>query len=144
MNRICHLDLETRGVIDLKKVGAHRYAEDPHTQIILGRYRFDTGKVQGWTGELPPDDLVDHVAEGGRVVAHNAAFERAMWNARVLPLTGVRLRVEQMDCTMARGLAMGLPGALEALGAAVRAEVTKDKDGHKLMLRLCKPKKVIA
>lgn len=146
--RVLHLDFETRGVIDLKKVGAHRYAEDPHTSIILGRYCFEVGQdygdVRGWEGELPPDEVVDHVAAGGMVVAHNAAFERSIWNARILPLTGVPLFIDQMDCTQARGVAAGLPASLEALGSAVRAPITKDKDGHRVMMKLCKPKKVIA
>lgn len=142
-----HLDLETRGIVDLKKVGAHRYAEDRYTSIILGCYGFGHDlrpeDVGGWYGEVPPDEVLEHVEAGRLVIAHSAAFERSMWNARILPLTGVPMLIEQMDCTYARGLAVGLPGPLEHLGAAVRAGIQKDKEGYKVMMRMCKPKKVL-
>lgn len=41
---------------------------------------------------------------------------------------------------MARAAAMGLPQSLEALGEAIGAPVQKDKAGHRLMLKMCKPK----
>lgn len=139
-----HLDFETRGVIDLRKVGAQRYAEDPNTSIILARYCFGSQDVRGWGGELPPLEVLEHVAAGRRVIAHSAAFERSVWNARIYPLTDVRMTIEQMDCTQARGLAMGLPADLDRLGHALRAPITKDKEGYKIMMKLCKPKRVTA
>ena len=41
---------------------------------------------------------------------------------------------------MARAAAMGLPASLENLGAAIDADIQKDKDGHRLMLKMCKPR----
>jgi len=110
-------DIETRSGADLKKVGAHRYAEDPTTEILVD---------------------VSH-GEGAPVIAHNAAFERSVLNAK-----GAKLRPEDMDCTMARAHAVGLPGSLEQLGAVLGCPIQKDRDGHRLMLKLCKPKKVHA
>jgi len=37
---------------------------------------------------------------------------------------------------------MNLPISLDRLGSAINAAVQKDKDGHRLMMRLCKPRKV--
>ncbi len=134
-----HLDVETRSCVDLKKVGAARYAEDPSTRIILGSYRFGDGPVRRWRGEEIPDEVFNHVADGGRVIAHNAMFERSIWNTRVGG-GNVRMLPDQMDCTLARGAAMGLPQSLDALGSALNAPIQKDKDGYRVMMRMCKPK----
>lgn len=138
-----HIDLETRSVSNLTKVGAHRYAEDPTTEIILGSYRFGNGPVKNWRGNTPPDDVLEHVRDGGPIVGHNAAFERSVWNAKV-PGIGhnSRMRPEQQDCTQARGSAMGLPASLDTLGRALELDFKKDKAGHALMMKMCKPRAV--
>ncbi|MFX5225948.1 hypothetical protein ABTC73_20135, partial [Acinetobacter baumannii] len=64
-----------------------------------------------------------------------------IWNAKV-PARWPRLRIEQQDCTMARGLALALPGTLEQLGSALKLPIQKDKDGHRLMLQMCKPRRM--
>ena len=137
MSPVLHLDLETRSAADLKKVGAHRYAEDPTTRILCGSYRFDDGPVKRWIGHRPDYAVIRHIEEGGTVCGHNAIFERSVLNASGA-LGAVSLEPEQQDCTMARGLAHGLPASLDALGTAIKAPITKDKDGHRLMLKLCK------
>lgn len=139
-----HLDKETRSASNLPKVGAHRYAEDPTTSIILARYRFGRETNAGWRGTLPPPEVIEHVRQGGMVKGHNAAFERAMWNNHIAPLTGVYLTIEQQDCTMARAAAMGLPGSLDTLGKALELTFQKDKAGYALMMKMCKPRGVDA
>jgi len=135
--RVLHVDIETRSAADLKKVGAHRYAEDPTTSIICGSYRFDDGPVRRWIGTDLPDEIVEHLSRKfGRMAGHNQQFERALLN-RWLPCL---LEPEQQDCTMSRGLALGLPASLEMMGAALGASVQKDKDGHRLMMQMCKPR----
>jgi DNA polymerase len=146
--RVLHLDFETRSRADLKKVGLHRYAEDPSTEVLVLSWRFDEGGVTRWTrGDSASklDPLVSHIFSGGRVVAHNAAFERTIFNTVLPRQLGVdsywpELQIEQQDCTMARGLAMGLPASLDQLGGAMKTRIQKDKEGHALMLRMCKPK----
>jgi DNA polymerase len=141
MRPVLHIDLETRSAADLKKVGAHRYAEDPSTAIILASYRFDDGPVQRWVGEDPPAEVFEHVAGGGRICGHNQTFERALWNARIAGIGhNSRMQPEQQDCTQSRAAAMGLPHSLDNLGKALTLEFQKDKDGHALMLRMCKPR----
>jgi DNA polymerase len=143
-----HIDFETRSAADLKKVGVHRYAEDPSTEVLVLCWRFDDGPVQRWVKGGDPailEPVLRHIDALGKVVAHNAAFERTIWNVvlrRKLDLLGnwPFLTIEQQDCTMARGLAMGLPATLDQLGSAMRTPVQKDKEGHALMLRMCKPK----
>ena len=41
-----HRDYETRGVLALSKVGAHRYAADPRTEVLCCAYAVDNGPVQ--------------------------------------------------------------------------------------------------
>lgn len=118
MNRpVTTRDIETRSVVNLKKAGVYRYAEHPSTEILCD---------------------VSQGGDGSFILAHNAAFERVMLNAK----KGLNLKPEGMDCTMARALACGLPASLEACGAALGAPVQKDKDGHRLMLKMCKPRSI--
>lgn len=149
--RVLHIDIETRSACDLKKAGAHRYAQDPTTQIILGAYRFDDGPIQQWLGPTPPDEVIDHLVRGGKMVGHNQQFERVCLSERVIyrmptlpgevpKVARLKIKPEQQDCTMARGLALGLPASLETMGSALGAPVQKDKDGHRLMLKMCKPR----
>ncbi len=75
------------------------------------------------------------------MAGHNQQFERAI----LAPYIGNGYpRPEQQDCTMSRAVAMGLPASLDSLGAALRCDITKDKDGHRLMLQMCKPRDVAA
>lgn len=134
-----HLDFETRSAADLRKVGMYRYAENPTTEVICLSYRIGDGPVWRWRpgGSLHRDVAGALVNGDGVFLAHNAGFERVIWNNK---MPYVPLLVGQQDCTMARAAAMGLPASLEALGAAIGASVQKDKAGHALMLRMCRPK----
>lgn len=132
-----HIDFETRSAVDLRKVGMYRYSEDPTTEIICMSWRLGDGPVQRWR----PGDPVPSEIFWSDIIAHNAGFERAIWNAKA-PYGWPELEIPQQDCTMARAAAMGLPASLENLGAAIDADIQKDKDGHRLMLKLCKPKTV--
>lgn len=132
-----HIDVETRSVADLPKAGAYRYAEHPTSEIILFNYRWDDGTEGQWRrGDYVDVRVVEHIRQGGRVVAHNAAFERSQFAA----LLGLDIKIEQMDCTMARAQAVGLPGALFAVGKALALPEVKDMGGHNLMMQMCKPR----
>ncbi len=138
MGDALHLDFETRSAADLKKVGAHRYAQDPTTTILCTSYRFgETGPVKSWLGVEPPAEVFEHVANGGRIVGHNQGFERVIWNA-LIGSGNAAMDPSQQDCTLSRALAMGLPAGLDNLGAALKLTFQKDRDGHNLMLKMCK------
>lgn len=142
-----HIDFETRATVDLKKTGAYRYAEHHDTGVICMSWRVgNDAPIQRWRpGDDDPLELLAHVEQGGTVVAHNAGFERTIWNGvirtRVAP-HWPELRIEQQDCTMARGLALALPASLDQLGRALRTPMQKDKDGHRLMMQMCKPRRL--
>jgi DNA polymerase bacteriophage-type len=140
-----HIDFETHSAVDLKKAGVYRYAEHPSTGVWCMSWGIDDGAKGRWRpGDEDPLELLAWIESGGRVVAHNAGFERIIWNwvirKRICP-HWPELRIEQQDCTMARGLALGLPADLERLGKVLRTPIQKDKDGHALMLRMCKPRR---
>ena len=46
VTHILHRDYETRSQVDLKKVGAHRYAADPSTEVLCMAFAVDDGPVQ--------------------------------------------------------------------------------------------------
>lgn len=141
---VAHLDFETKAVKDLRKTGVYPYAEDLYTDIWGFSYRFDEGPVTQWRHGYPePIAILNHIDQGGKVVAHNAAFERTIWNKvvrRKYP-HWPELKIEQQDCTLARAAAVSHPQGLEALGEAVGSTQRKDDVGHALMLKMCKPRR---
>lgn len=142
-----HLDFETRSPTDLKKSGVYRYAEDPNTMPWGFKYKFDFGPMKEWRPGWPdPVDLLTHVAQGGIVKAHNAAFERTIWNwvirTRICP-HWPELRIEQQDCTMARAATVSHPQSLDKLCQVLETNYRKDKEGHAIMLKMMKPRKFL-
>lgn len=138
-----HMDFETRSPTDLRKSGVYRYVEDPHTKPWGFTYYLDGGPLQRWRlGQLLPRDLCDHIALGGMVKAHNAAFERTMWNVVIrgmFPDAPIML-AEQMDCTMARAAAISHPQDLDKLCTVLQTKERKDKEGHNLMMKMARPR----
>lgn len=147
MNKSLHLDFETRAVIDIK-LGVHKYAEHPATVVLCCAFKFDGEPAFLWEpSQAFPKRVIEHVAAGGRCVAHNMAFDRIVFNhvlRRQMLARGVEipeLHIEQTDCTMVRALALGLPGSLEKLCPALRLPVEKDMTGKVAMMKLCRPQK---
>lgn len=146
--RKAHIDFETGSACNLTKAGVAVYTEDPSTRIWGFAWGFDAITVGVWQPGMPaPSILLQHVQSGGIVVAHNAAFERWIWN-RVLRVkyepTWPELRIEQQDCTMARAAAMTLPQGLDDLAKVLGQKNTKDLEGSKAMKRLMAPRKIHA
>jgi len=141
-----HLDFETYSAADLPVVGLDNYASDPTTGVHCVAWCFGDGQVQligassqGWP-QLP-DEIATHVRNGGTVVAHNAAFELAIWNKVCAPKYGWPiLSPKQMRCTMAQAYAMSLPGSLEKAAAALGIQQNKDMVGARVMMQLARPK----
>lgn len=147
---ILHIDFETFSACELKERGLHNYATDPTTGVHCMAYAFDDGPVNLFSGAaLDPArahgdfrrELEYHIASGGLVYAHNAAFELAIWNNILVPRYGwPSLLPEQCRCTMAMCYAMSLPGALANAAPALGIEQRKDQAGARVMMQLAKPK----
>jgi len=139
-----HIDFETRSPTDLRKSGVYVYAEDPQTDIWGFSWRIGFGPVNRWRPGYPdPIELLNHIAAGGIVVAHGAAFERRIWNyilRRHVPHWPL-LTPQQQDCTMARAAAISHPQDLDKLCRALNTTEVKDRDGHNLMMKMARPRK---
>lgn len=149
----CHLDFETGSPTDLLKSGVYRYAEDPNTRVWGFAYWFtETGTdnvvvpmAQWRPGWRDPHVLLEHIEWGGTVGIHNAAFERTMWNEVLRGTYGLThwpvMEIAQQDCTMSRAASVALPQGLDKLGIALRTPMQKDMEGHKLMMKMAKPRR---
>ena len=137
-----HHDFETASAIDLKKVGVHRYAAHPSTFIWCMGWRLGEGPIEMWRPGAPdPAPLLDHVWRGLPIVAHNAGFERTVWNA-LAPAHWPRISIEQQSCTLARAAVLNLPLGLDSLCIALRLPVRKDAEGSKTMKQMMRPRAV--
>ena len=141
-----HIDFETRSACDLKVAGLDNYAKHPTTDVWCMAFAFDAEGVLLWdqadcADAHDRDGVFHHVKSGSIVVAHNAAFELAIWNNVMVKRYGwPELKPEQVRCTMAMSYAMALPGALENAAAALGLAAQKDMAGSRIMLQLAKPK----
>ena len=142
MNRILRLDTETYSELDIRKVGAYRYAYDDSTEILILTYAFDDEDVVtvDFTedGQFLPKEIVKAFSDPDVLIqAHNSFFDRHILYA----VLGLEAPVERWRDTMVKGYSLGLPGSLEALGsaAATHADNQKMAEGKKLIQRFCKP-----
>ena len=135
------IDFETKSTVDLKKQGLAVYAAHPTTDILCMAYAFGDGEINLWLpGDPAPFNPADY-----EVHAHNANFEWNIWNQVCVQKYGwPELKLENLHCNMAMGKAMGLPASLEKLALALNLDVKKDMRGSRVMLQLCKPRKVHA
>lgn len=146
MTEVAHLDFETYCDLDIRKVGAHRYARHPSCEVLICAWQLP-GMVQPlpWLPrtEPMPARLRAWVLGGGRVGAHNAAFERAVWRwtLRRMHPDCPEVRDAQWVCTAAKAAASGLPRSLEKALKAAGLDVEKDVEGQKLIKVFCSPRK---
>lgn len=151
--RVAHIDFETRSAANLKKCGAYAYFEHPSTDVWLARWCIwpegempPRDALQPWApGDPDPGTLLTHIYEGGRIVAHNAAFERCAWRwlrSRYNLAHWPEVPNAQWDCTLARCAALALPLGLDMATEVLGLPNKKDTAGSSLMMRMAKPRKV--
>lgn len=137
------IDFETRSAVDLKRRGVYNYFDSPTTQPLMASYSIDRGPVKRWRPDQPcPPEIVAHVEAGGMISAHNAAFERLLWQKVLTPRYGwPKAETKQFRCTAATAAAMSLPRDLASLGEALDTSVKKDKEGAALIRFFCMPRR---
>ena len=140
---VCTVDFETRSFLDVRDVGAWRYAEDWTTEIMCMSWNIGNGKTGLWVPwlEFPPE-VLKHIEQGGLFEAHNVQFERAIWMFILRPQYNVPMP-KKWRCTLAACAYRGLPLALDKVGAfeCLNLEIKKDKErGSYLINTLSKPK----
>jgi DNA polymerase len=146
---IVHRDYECRSVADLKKAGAHAYAQHPSTEILCAVWviEYGSGVQEVYKRKYPetddiPEIVRDSIRGGATVAGHNAAFEHAIDTYLTGPRYGWPIpKLEQLDCTMARAAVQAIPLDLDRACRALSLACQKDKEGHRLMLQMCKPRK---
>ena len=143
-NTVLHLDFETRSEISLRDVGPVEYARHPSTEVIAVAWAKGENDVSTWHyGEGSLESIRIDLPAGAVIAAHNAAFERAIWNGLLVPRFGFQyLPISRWRCSAARAAHLGLPQSLEGLAEALRLDVVKDSAGRKLMLQMTSPSSV--
>ena len=156
------IDFETRSRADLKKVGAWAYAQHPSTEIMCMAMRTESPLVKGLVNEVStglwaPDKFGSKITEplpwlaekgfkidiehADTIEAHNAGFERAIWEEICVKRLGwPTIPPGKWRCSAAKAAAHSLPRSLEGAGEALGLAIQKDKEGHRIMLKLCKPR----
>jgi CHC2 zinc finger/Toprim domain len=141
---ILHRDFETRSALDLKTVGAWRYAADASTSVLCVTYAVDNNPVQVWTPDQPiPAEFTEAARDPSwTIVAHNDQFETVVETLLLHPRFGWPLvPIERHRCTMVAALAYALPAGLDRAAAALGLSVRKDDKGARLMKLMAKPRR---
>jgi DNA polymerase len=135
------IDVETRSALDLKRVGAFRYAAHPSTDAWCAAFAVDGDPVELWRkGEPAPAAVLAAVRYPEyEWIAHNASFERAILQHILTPRYGWPvIPIERWRCTMAMCQALALPPALAKVAAVLKLPHQKAPDG--VMHLMSKPR----
>lgn len=141
------VDFETASRVDLKKIGAWKYAADMSTFPLCLGMKVVTDDRPAPTRVLSEKqmhaidpELLELANDPATIfIAHNAGFEQAMWKFHMVPMGYPELPPERWHDTMAVAGMKALPLGLDALVTALELPVKKDMDGHRHMLIMCKP-----
>ncbi len=135
-----NLDFETYSEVDIRKVGAYRYATHPSTEVLMASYKIDGGETHLWdnTVEAITFDLAGALdTPKYRIHAFNAQFERLILK-HVLKW---EIPIERFRCTMIYAYSLGFAGDLATVAKAIGLPSDKQKlaTGKKLINRFCSP-----
>lgn len=150
------IDLETYSEVDLSKSGVYKYAESNTFEILLFAVSINNEPVAVYdiaSGDILPDEIIDALVNNDVIKwAFNATFERiclSYWLQKHYPnkfksykngdecinyLSPVSWR-----CTMIWSAYMGLPLSLESVGAILKLDEQKLKEGKDLIRYFCVP-----
>lgn len=151
------IDLETYSDVDITKCGAYKYAESDNFEILLFGASIDGGPVKVYDlacGDIVPEEILAALSdESVTKWAFNAAFERiclSNWLKRHHPAhfhgysipedpASKYLDPSPWRCTMIWSAYMGLPLSLEGVGAVLKLQDQKLKEGKDLIRYFCTP-----
>jgi DNA polymerase bacteriophage-type len=131
-------DFETVSQCDLKKCGAWRYAEDITTNVLTLRWtRSWDNHVGIWhPGDPYPQDFQDPDVI---FIAHNTAFEKAMWRCHMMQVYGwPDIKNNRWDDTMARCANLVIPQDLDVAVRVLRLPALKDTEASAKIIGLSK------
>lgn len=151
------IDLETYSDVNITKCGAYKYAESDEFEILLFGVSVDSGPVTVYDlacGDTIPEDILAALSdENVTKWAFNASFEcicLSNWLKRHHPRyftgysipedpAGQYLDPASWKCTMIWSAYMGLPLSLEGVGAVLKLQNQKLKEGKDLIRYFCSP-----
>jgi len=141
LERVGFIDFETRGLLNLKEVGAYRYATEA-SAIVLA-YAIGGGPVRAvdnLSDQLPGEIWEHHkkVVAGEAVwAAWNAGFDKAIWNFATdgFPV----MEPWHIIDVMAQAAASGLPPDLDMASRMAGGGIQKAKSGTDLIKLFCLP-----
>ena len=151
------IDLETYSDIDITKCGAYKYAESDYFEILLFGVSVNGGPVKVYDlacGDTIPEEILAALSDENITKwAFNASFERiclSNWLNRHCPEhfrgysipedpASKYLDPSSWKCTMIWSAYMGLPLSLEGVGAVLKLQDQKLKEGKDLIRYFCKP-----
>lgn len=154
---ILGIDLETASGCDLKTHGAWAYSLHESTKVYCVVFGFATARgepyryVRWEPGQPFPGEVRFWIMGGKPVLAHNAAFEAAIWTnvlggmaARQIAAGGCvvfgdmvpDIDHDQWHDTQPLGLAVNLPASLDGLAHSLGCPVQKDLEGSKVMISM--------
>lgn len=144
------IDYETRSRVDLLVHGNSRYARDLSTEVLClcaadvylenGKYRVDRASKRVYDFRSGNPDLAGFLpdqSKGEIMFAFNAGFEYLITTETL----GITWPIKNMYCVQLMALYNGLPASLDEVSKAAPLKSPKDEQGHRLMLRMCKPDK---
>ncbi len=151
------IDLETYSDVDISKCGVYKYAESDQFEILLFGVSIDGSPVRVYDlacGEVLPEEILAALSDGNVTKwAFNASFERiclSKWLKRYYPQyftgysipedpAGKYLDPSSWKCTMIWSAYLGLPLSLAGVGAVLRLQDQKLKEGKDLVRYFCSP-----
>jgi len=150
--QVVTLDMETRSEVDLRSTGVHPYSAHPSTDIICIAVKKNDEPTKLWLGHsfrdfadrplLSNGELNQMVADADVLVAHNAMFERVLWDNVMHARYGFSaIPLKKWRCTMAKTSSHALPRALGKACDVLGLQHKKDNRGRRVMLKMCKPRK---
>lgn len=147
---IFSLDYETFSEADLRSYGAYRYASDHSTEILMFAIAREQEEPLLW-------DVLDSFGENkaalallwemrdneeNLVYAHNAQFEAAISKYLFYKTFGMAApKLQQWRCTAAMARRAAIPSSLEGMGEFLGLNVTKDKEGKRLINKFSIPRR---
>ncbi len=144
------IDFESRSPIHIKKCGMYIYWQNPCTEVMMLSVKQDLEPTRVWIPpvfrhlcptEIEDDELEQLMQTADKIIAHNAGFERQGFKYGMTKLGFSDILLEKVRCTQAQALMCALPRNLDAVARIVSGgKYLKDEDGHKLMLKMSKPR----
>lgn len=145
-----YFDFETRSQLDLKKVGAVRYAMHPSTQFNYISYILGDGQLKSWSlysgKPFPLEDFRDLLENPHKYwfITHNIEFDFLIWKFVLPRQLGIKINapaVADLYDNMSLSNFFRLGSTLEANASMLAIGMKKHKEGKAIMLKLSKPNK---